>query len=759
MGSEKGKGKGKRRPAQQADRTKSPPAQADAGNPLPRWIAVSAVFSLFLFLLLIPLFTQRVEPRWDARDFFYPAFAYLADSVAEGRFPLWDPYSSCGLPFHAYPECATLNPVALALGQAIDNSGVAFVAFWAFLWWWGGMGMIWWARFRGATPAGGLVAALAYALSGFLVGHGQHTSYIGAVAWIPWIFLFAESAVARANWGYALLAGAAMGLSTYGGYPGLVSFTGLAVAIWLGLGFLGGDAAPEGPGSLPVRQRLYRVAGTLAIMAVMAIVAWSPILKAFFTEGAGYTDRASQFSSDVLGSGGRFTLPAMFSFFFPYATVAGRPWLGTDISMANGYVGSLAVPLAAVWLVKGAAGRARWRFVLFAAFMFLFSVGGYGGLRTALYYLFPPLRYVRFTGIFRIYWILAVAIAAGLGYSRLARHAEDRRFALSVLLGWAAAALLTAVGLALFLDSHDVPLGTVIDRLYLPGGAILLMAIPALWFWSRERFRRHAGAVSVFVLILVHADMAGHLYNNHETAWVPRDSIREAEALHRRSTSVDGDPGPRLQPLAFGYYNAQLVLKKPVVMGYSSFKSRGFDEVLCRSRFVEVMMAAPRFWIAPGGEKAPSEEIALAALSNTGYGTPVPAFVDEGPPAPPTSRVVPGTFGTVRTLAYAPEKVDLEIEVPGPGNALLLGTERYAAGWTVTIDGVRQKVLKTNLYFRGVSVPPGRHIAAWRYEPRSWIPLVCLGYATLLLGIGGGVILIWKGRAGTLRPAEERRDS
>lgn len=756
MGS--GKGRGKRGPARRAEDVTSPPARDGAANRFSRWIAVSTIFSAFVGLLFVPLFLQRVEPRWDARDFFYPAFAYLSDSVAEGRFPLWDPYSSCGLPFHAYPECATLNPVALALGQAIDDSGVAFVSFWAFLWWWGGVGMIWWARFRGATPAGGLVAALAYALSGFHVGHGQHTSYIGAAAWIPWIFLFAESAVARANWGYALLAGAAMGLSTYGGYPGLVSFTGLAVAIWLGLGFPGGDTAPEGAGSPPVRRRLYRVAGTLAIMAVIAIAAWSPVLKAFFTEGAGYTDRAAQFSPDILGSGGRFTLPAMFSFFFPYATIAGRPWLGTDIPMANGYVGALAIPLAAVWLVKGADGRARWRFVAFAAFMFLFSIGGYGGLRTALFYLFPPLRYVRFTSIFRVYWILLLAIAAGLGFSRLEKNAKDRGFALSALVAWTAAGALTAIGLARFLGAHDVALGTVIDRLYLPGGAVLLAAIPAIWFWSKERFRRRGRAISVFVLILVHADMAGHLYNNQETAWVPRDSVRRAEALHVKNTFVGGDPGPRLQPLAFGYYNAHLVLKKPVVQGYSSFKTHGFDEVLCRSRFVEVMMAAPRFWIAPGVEEAASDEAALAALSNAGYGTPVPVFAGEGPPAAPASRVVPGAFGTVRTISYAPESVDLEIEVPGPGKAFLASTERHAAGWTVTIDGIRQTVTRTNLYFRGVSVPPGRHVASWRYAPRSWTPLVGLGYAALFLGIGGGVILVWRGRAATPRTAGDGRD-
>ncbi|MGE5799923.1 MAG: hypothetical protein ACM337_06315, partial [Syntrophaceae bacterium] len=108
-----------------------------------RWAVAAASYTLFLATLLIPLLSHQVEPRWDARDQFYPAFTYVADSIREGRFPLWDPFTSCGFPFHAEPDYPTLNPLAIVLGSVFHDTGTGFVAFWAIQWWLGGIGMIW----------------------------------------------------------------------------------------------------------------------------------------------------------------------------------------------------------------------------------------------------------------------------------------------------------------------------------------------------------------------------------------------------------------------------------------------------------------------------------------------------------------------------------------------------------------------------------------------------------------------------------------
>ncbi|HEY6007514.1 MAG TPA: hypothetical protein VIU40_04265, partial [Geobacteraceae bacterium] len=150
------------------------------------WLGAAFLYSLFFFALLSPLLLLKVQPVWDALDLAYPAFVYLSDSLKEGRLPLWDPYTNCGFPFHA--DSCVMNPLAILLGLFLDNGLLGFILLWVLHWWWGGLGMFAAARFYGATPAGGLVAAATYSLSGFFLGHAEHTSFVFIAAWLPWIF-------------------------------------------------------------------------------------------------------------------------------------------------------------------------------------------------------------------------------------------------------------------------------------------------------------------------------------------------------------------------------------------------------------------------------------------------------------------------------------------------------------------------------------------------------------------------------------------
>ncbi len=301
-------------------------------------------FSVFFLVLLSPLLMLRVEPKWDAIDYFYPAFSYLADSIREGGFPLWDPFTNSGYPYHADPQCNTLNPLAIALGLLVSSTSLGFVLFWVLNWLWGGLGMLYMARNFGASPLGALAAAITYTLSGYFIGHAQHTSYILVGAWLPWVFAFADKAVLRSNLGYALFAGVSIGLCSYGGYPGMVLFLCLALAIWL---FLRHSLTIKADDPRSISQRYFWVLATLAIIGVLLILIWSPTLNAFLIEGKGYTDRVNPLDPHYANYSHPFSFTAAISLFFPYATIIGKNWMGADISMTNGYMGILAIPLAA----------------------------------------------------------------------------------------------------------------------------------------------------------------------------------------------------------------------------------------------------------------------------------------------------------------------------------------------------------------------------------------------------------------------------
>lgn len=708
-----------------------------------RWPVIVPVYSVFILLCLSPLLFYRVDPMWDAFDMAYPAFAYLADSLREGRFPLWDPYTNCGVPFHADPASLTLNPVAIFCSRLFDSPVPGFHWFWVFYWWLGGFGMLWLSRHYGAAPLGGLAAASAYALSGFFVAHAEHTGFIIVAACLPWLMLCAERAVSRASLGDALLAGAALGFCSYTGYPGLTLFSCLTLAVWLMLRFLPASGLEEGE-NRSLQSRALWIALTLAIMTAVYLVVWSPSLNAFLVEGRGYTDRVEPLPMARATGNEVFTWTAVLSLFFPYVTIVGRAWMGCDISMSNAYIGMLGFPLALFWIWRTGLRRTWW-LVAFALAMFVISLGGEYGLRTLLYYLYPPTRYMQFNAPFRLFWILPLCLAAGLGFTRLLRDRDERRALLRLLSGWAMAVAGAGLTIVFLAKANGTPLGNQALLLFAPGALVLAVAGGLLWWWQEENGLAARLAPLLLALVMV-LDMGTHLYNNNFTVWNPETISKEVEQDHQRSTRIVGSPPPRIAGMPFGFFNAQQIVKVPLVGGYVTMKSEGFDGVLIKSRFAEVLSGPQRFWLAPGVEVRSSRDQVLSLLAQTGGADPVPAFVDQPLAGFPPLRTVPGTFGGVSVGSYAPERIELHVSVPGADRAFLVSSERYAAGWQAFVDGAQVAVQKVNLYFRGIVVPPGEHTVTWEYRPVRWVPLVWLSYLTLVGTALAGGLLLWRRR-------------
>ena len=146
--------------------------------------------------------------------------------------PLWDPYTNCGIPYHSEPNHPTLNPVALLLVSAVEDTWAGFIAYWTIHWWWAGIGMIFLAWHMGSRPSGALLSACAFSFSGFFLGHAEHTTFIIVAAWLPWIIGLGDKAVLTSNVGYALLAGAALGALFLGFIANALILVGLS-QFWL----------------------------------------------------------------------------------------------------------------------------------------------------------------------------------------------------------------------------------------------------------------------------------------------------------------------------------------------------------------------------------------------------------------------------------------------------------------------------------------------------------------------------------------------
>ena len=657
-------------------------------------------------------------PQWDASDLHYPNYTYIIDSFREGRIPFWDPYTKSGGPFHAEPYQPILNPLIAIIALLPIGTYLGFVLFWLAHWWIAGIGMIWLASLFGASPLGALIAAFGFCFSGFFVGHSSHMTFIVSISWIPWIFSFASLGISRLNFGYFLLAGFALGMSSMGGYPPLVAFTGLALGLWLILLY------PKSWG---------RILVGLSISGFILTLIYLPTLHAFITEGVGHTSRNDALSSEVANFGNPFAPTAAFSFIFPFAAFITRGWYDADITMADAYCGILAVPFIFYWWFKGERKKPFW-WLAFFLFMLAVSLGGRAGLRIVLYYIFPPLRYIRFSSQFRAYWILALALATGLGFTRFSRDFVEKR---DETLAWIKNffkkyllfIVLVAIGLIVFQTVHGQKvwlLGT-----FLPAAIILPLAIYTL---------KSVKNISIALLVLFIADMVIHVHVNHGSVWDTGNKIAEIAKQHRAETTVIGEPGGRKEQKDITHFSEIQVKKDPNIWGFTAMILKDYSDLVI-SEYASVLKSPHRFWLSPSVRKNTTHDEELEILFKSNIKNPVPVFLEPSTTIQESipQEVIPGTFGEVKILLYAPEKIEMSVEVPGQQNVALVSTERWGKSWRAQVDGVDTPVYTANLLFRGLVLKPGHHLITWVYQPPHWYFLAFLSLSTLFLSLGFGL--------------------
>ncbi len=72
--------------------------------------------------------------------------------------------------------------------------------------------------------------------------------------------------------------------------------------------------------------------------------------------------------------------------------------------------------------------------------------------------------------------------------------------------------------------------------------------------------------------------------------------------------------------------------------------------------------------------------------------------------------------GSARLSNYANTQVDVDADVPAGGGFLVLN-DVWQSWWNAAVDGAPAPILRANLMFRAVAVPPGRHSVRFSFSP------------------------------------------
>ncbi len=140
------------------------------------------------------LFSSHWGIPWDLRGYHLPLATYVANTLAAGHLPLWDPYTYCGFPFYANFQTQLFYPPAwpafLVAGFS-GGTGLVDLLEWqivlhVFL---GGVFAYLLVRRLDAGRAAATLGATVFQLGGYFASQAQHLGAMNAGTWLPLAWL------------------------------------------------------------------------------------------------------------------------------------------------------------------------------------------------------------------------------------------------------------------------------------------------------------------------------------------------------------------------------------------------------------------------------------------------------------------------------------------------------------------------------------------------------------------------------------------
>ncbi len=393
-----------------------------------------SLICLGLFLLPLGVFFREAVGQFayfhrDLQLYFYPYHKAVTDLVAQGGWPLWNPYAFSGMPLLGDGQTAMLYPPnwlfwVLPAAHALTLSILLHLSI-------AGVGMYLYMRALRLSALAALIAALAFEFNGFLVARFVHPSIMAGAALVPLVFWGIELILQRGTRGAFAIAAVVFTLQVLVGHPQVPLYTALAVGLYV-LVIVAWRWRHTGQRGalLPLAQ----VAGAYGVGIMLAAVQLLP-----WAELASFSPRAANASYALVTHGSLIGFDWLL-FLFPYAFGGLRPSPLVPFVQAeypvglwekHGYVGILPLALAVVGLVHvlslphaartadGQPGDARFRAergVALAAVLgvFLLIALGRGTPFAWLIYYTPVLGKLR--GYSRAVCIADFALCALAGY-------------------------------------------------------------------------------------------------------------------------------------------------------------------------------------------------------------------------------------------------------------------------------------------------------------------------------------------------------
>jgi hypothetical protein len=727
----------------------------------------------------------------DSSLLYLPWMVFARDALADGEWPLWDPYAFAGFPYAANSQSQLYYPLTwllwlLPLSGAIQVLAVFNICL-------AGWGMYVLCRGLAISRAGSLVAGLAFAGSGMLQLAIEIPGVASVYGWLPWMLFATDRALRTRSPAWLAAATLTCGMQVLAGHLQWVLYSFFTVGCWVAWRSVAIWRQEGLPAALRAALR-----GTVILLGAVALAAihLAPFVELISqaTRTGGRVSSNSWPLTYLL----RLILPEYFGTAVPSV---GVPMVFNDLWS----VGILPLLLSVVAILL----RTRRDFWFWGGLALLAVLVTYG-IGPFLYARWLPglnsLLPMRIGYLF----ILAVAVLAGMGYDAWLTLTRKRPRHAFILIAFLAASLIAILALAQFAQTGtlDAELSSVrADQLWrgwpLSIGVLVTLALP-LFLHSQVLARyRWVGvgapliAVAMLGVLLVDqltlvpgynsftepanlipsapsvewrrehpalgrimaVDSPGITFNPNTQTLYGLDSVSGYDSLHtRRYEEYWGVVDPSVLPkgLSNPYSNvfirpqvytstlASLLNVRYVATAGELPASAQFRPVFSGEiRIYENARALPRAFTISGGNPLPSDKV-LARLGEDDF-DPRSEVLLAQEEAPPSSANGPGSsFQAASIIAYKRNSVTIETDVQ-EASWLVLADPNYP-GWRATVDGQEARTYTAYHLLRAVPLAPGKHKVVFSYLPTGFSIAAAISTATFLALIGT-LLICWVRRA------------
>jgi hypothetical protein len=689
-----------------------------------------------------------------------PSLKLLAHGLRhDGELPRWNPQDFAGTPTVGDPQAGVYNPVywLLLLRPTLNSIGLMVFAYALF----GALGFILYARALGFSPAGAAAGAVAFVLGGKLLlhlvlpGHSVKAPFF----LVPLILWAMQRAADRPGPRRVATAAALTALLVASLHPQVLFYT-----TWL-LVAVGVTTAHH------ASQRS-RAFAALAAAGLLTLALTAVHVLPFLGLATEFS-RAHPELYDVA----RWDRenPGASAHWHELVTGTSASWEG------HYYFGGVTLWFSIAGLFAWSRGdprrRLAWLYGLWALVLLLYGLGSEGGIQPLLARL-PGFGHFRLPARALVVLGLPVAMLTCLGVEALTRAPARRQWltaggacliVLALLLataaeGWHFSVFALAIGGATILGASrrgeratpedltaSPPARTAVGPLAFTGAVTLVVALaidtggmitPWVQTAPEEQSDRLAPGVTL------PSDMSSVL----RIAETSRDTVSPGiPELARRRYRLETLAGYNsLVPWRFLLYACYASGYSPLdfnigdavpihrhrpklfdLLGVTHFLHQDEAGGKNRWRWEQSTTALPRAYLVPGPIVVPEgqgdeaiwlEGRALVRLDRIDprrqvllHGAEAATALD----AIGASRgIALEPFRSVAVSAHTANRVTLEVTTERPG--ILVMNEPFFRGWQAWDRGVPLRILRANVLFRALALPPGNHQILLEFSPASW---------------------------------------